>query len=213
MPTVPVLDAKGKAQQQLELSADVFGGPVRVPLLHQAVVRGAGRRGAPAPTTPRGAARSRAAAGSRGSRRAPAAPGRARSARPSGRAAASPSAPRRASTTSRCPPRCAAPALREALAAKIAAGEVVGGGPPRASTEAKTKALTTPAQGARASPRAPTLLVVVGAHATRWTAPRATCRGCRWRRPMHASVYQVLRNDRVRLRAGGAAVAAGGARS
>src|SRR5499433_430683 len=39
MPTVPVLDAKGKAQEQLELSADVFGGAVRVPLLHQSVVR------------------------------------------------------------------------------------------------------------------------------------------------------------------------------
>src|SRR5712692_6347188 len=39
MPSVPVLDATGKAQQQLELSADVFAGPVRVPLLHQAVVK------------------------------------------------------------------------------------------------------------------------------------------------------------------------------
>src|SRR5215471_18904628 len=39
MPTVPVLDAKGKAQEQLELSADVFGGAVRVPLLHQTVVK------------------------------------------------------------------------------------------------------------------------------------------------------------------------------
>src|SRR5437667_7908164 len=39
MPSVPVLDAKGKPQQQLELSGDVFGGPVRIPLLHQAVVK------------------------------------------------------------------------------------------------------------------------------------------------------------------------------
>ena len=39
MPSVPVLDAKGKPQQQLELSADVFAGPVRIPLLHQAVVK------------------------------------------------------------------------------------------------------------------------------------------------------------------------------
>src|SRR5881227_1717695 len=39
MPTVPVLDTKGKAQEQLEMSADVFGGPVRVPLLHQSVVK------------------------------------------------------------------------------------------------------------------------------------------------------------------------------
>src|ERR1700732_5191868 len=48
MPSVPVLDATGKAQQQLELSADVFAGPVRVPLLHQAVVKElAARRAGP----------------------------------------------------------------------------------------------------------------------------------------------------------------------
>ena len=39
MPTVPVLDGPGSARETLELSADVFGGAVRVPLLHQGVVR------------------------------------------------------------------------------------------------------------------------------------------------------------------------------
>src|SRR5213593_1624272 len=39
MPTVPVLDGQGSARETLELSADVFGGAVRVPLLHQGVVR------------------------------------------------------------------------------------------------------------------------------------------------------------------------------
>ena len=39
MPTVQVLDAKGKQAGTLELSADVFGGEIKVPLLHQAVVR------------------------------------------------------------------------------------------------------------------------------------------------------------------------------
>jgi large subunit ribosomal protein L4 len=38
MPTVQVLDAKGKQTGTLELS-DVFGGEVKAPLLHQAVVR------------------------------------------------------------------------------------------------------------------------------------------------------------------------------
>jgi large subunit ribosomal protein L4 len=38
MPTVQVLDAKGKQAGTLELS-DVFGGGVKAPLLHQAVVR------------------------------------------------------------------------------------------------------------------------------------------------------------------------------
>jgi len=39
MPTVQVLDATGKQAGTLELSADVFGGAVKIPLLHQAVVR------------------------------------------------------------------------------------------------------------------------------------------------------------------------------
>src|SRR6266545_3762263 len=39
MPTVPVLDGKGSVSETLELSADVFGGAARVPLLHQSVVR------------------------------------------------------------------------------------------------------------------------------------------------------------------------------
>ena len=39
MPTVKVLDAKGKEKSTLELKAEVFGTDVRVPLLHQAVVR------------------------------------------------------------------------------------------------------------------------------------------------------------------------------
>src|SRR5436190_14901745 len=39
MPTVNVLNASGKPSGTLELNADVFGGEVRVPLLHQAVTR------------------------------------------------------------------------------------------------------------------------------------------------------------------------------
>ncbi len=39
MPTVQVLDAKGKATDSVELKADVFGGEIRGPLLHQAVTR------------------------------------------------------------------------------------------------------------------------------------------------------------------------------
>src|SRR6266540_5797942 len=39
MPTVPVLDAKGKQQESLDLRADVFPEAVRVPLVHQAVVK------------------------------------------------------------------------------------------------------------------------------------------------------------------------------
>jgi large subunit ribosomal protein L4 len=39
MPTVQVLDGKGKQTGTLELRADVFGGEIKGPLLHQAVVR------------------------------------------------------------------------------------------------------------------------------------------------------------------------------
>ena len=39
MPTVQVLDGKGKQSGTLELRPDVFGGEVKGPLLHQAVVR------------------------------------------------------------------------------------------------------------------------------------------------------------------------------
>jgi large subunit ribosomal protein L4 len=39
MPTVQILDAKGKQAGTLELRADVFGLEIKTPLLHQAVVR------------------------------------------------------------------------------------------------------------------------------------------------------------------------------
>jgi large subunit ribosomal protein L4 len=39
MPSLPVLDARGKEAGTLELKGDVFGVEVRTPLLHQAVVR------------------------------------------------------------------------------------------------------------------------------------------------------------------------------
>ena len=39
MPTIQVLDAKGKQAGTLELSDDVFGSAIKIPLLHQAVVR------------------------------------------------------------------------------------------------------------------------------------------------------------------------------
>src|SRR5262249_50095155 len=39
MPTVPMLDASGQPSGTIELSPDVFGVEVRVPLLHQAVTR------------------------------------------------------------------------------------------------------------------------------------------------------------------------------
>jgi large subunit ribosomal protein L4 len=85
-------------------------------------------------------------------------------------------------------------ALREALAAKIASGEVsvvdqFG------VTEAKTKALLSRLKGL-GLPEGPTLLVV----SERTESLDRAARNLPWlsvETPTHASVYQVLRNDRV----------------
>ena len=101
MATVDVLDVSGmKAGDARARRPTLFEATVSVPLMHQVVVAGlaASRR---ARTRPRPAARSAAAARSRGARRAPAAPGRARSARRSGSAAASRTGRTRATTTMR----------------------------------------------------------------------------------------------------------------
>jgi large subunit ribosomal protein L4 len=39
MPSLPILDAAGKSKGTLELAPDVFGGPLKMAALHQAVVR------------------------------------------------------------------------------------------------------------------------------------------------------------------------------
>jgi large subunit ribosomal protein L4 len=193
MPTVPVLDAKGKAQQQLELSADVFAGPVRVPLIHQAVVKelaarragthdtkgrsevsGGGRK----PWKQKGTGRAR-----QGSIRAPQWKGGGKVFGPT---------PRK--YDKKMPTEMRRAALREALAAKIASGEVsvvdqLG------LTEAKTKSLTSRLKGL-GLPAGPTLLVV----SERTTNLDRAARNLPWlsvETPTHASVYQVLRNDRV----------------
>jgi large subunit ribosomal protein L4 len=85
-------------------------------------------------------------------------------------------------------------ALREALAAKIASGEVsvvdqLG------LTEAKTKALMSRLKSL-GLPERPTLLVV----SERTESLDRAARNLPWlsvETPTHASVYQVLRNDRV----------------
>src|SRR5215831_17203773 len=39
MPSVPIVDPSGGSRSTVELSSDVFAGPVRVALVHQGVVR------------------------------------------------------------------------------------------------------------------------------------------------------------------------------
>jgi large subunit ribosomal protein L4 len=193
MPSVPVVDSKGKSQQALELSDDVFGASPRVPLLHQAVVKelaacragthstrgrsqvsGGGRK----PWKQKGTGRAR-----QGSIRATQWKGGGKpfGPRPRKYDKAMPSAMRRA-------------ALREAVAAKLGAGQVsvveaLG------VAEAKTKALTTRLKGLGIDGQ-PTLLVV--AQVT--DALTRAARNVPWlsvELPGHTSVYQVIRNDRL----------------
>ena len=193
MPTVPVLDAKGKAQEQLELSADVFGGPVRGPLLHQSVVKELAARRAGTHDTK---GRSEVSGGGRkpwkqkGTGRARQGSIRATQWKGGGK----PFGPTPRKYDKRMPTEMRRSALRDALAAKIASGEVVvvdrlG------LAEAKTKTLTSRLKEL-GLPQAPILLVV----AERSQGLDRAARNVPWlsvETPMHASVYQVLRNERV----------------
>jgi large subunit ribosomal protein L4 len=193
MPTVPVLDAKGRAQEQLELSADVFGGPVRVPLLHQSVVKELAARRAGTHDTK---GRSEVSGGGRkpwkqkGTGRARQGSIRATQWKGGGK----PFGPTPRKYDKKMPTEMRRSALRDALAAKIASGEVVvvdrlG------LAEAKTKTLTSRLKEL-GMPQAPILLVV----SERSQGLDRAARNVPWlsvETPMHASVYQVLRNERV----------------
>ena len=193
MPTVPVLDAKGKAQEQLELSADVFGGPVRVPLLHQSVVKELAARRAGTHDTK---GRSEVSGGGRkpwkqkGTGRARQGSIRATQWKGGGK----PFGPTPRKYDKKMPTEMRRSALRDALAAKIASGEVVV--VDRLSlAEAKTKTLTSCLKEL-GLPQAPILLVV----SERSQGLDRAARNVPWlsvETPMHASVYQVLRNERV----------------
>jgi len=193
MPTVPVLDAKGKAQEQLELSADVFGGPVRVPLLHQSVVKELAARRAGTHDTK---GRSEVSGGGRkpwkqkGTGRARQGSIRATQWKGGGK----PFGPTPRKYDKRMPTEMRRSALRDALAAKIASGEVMVVDR-LAVTEAKTKTLTSRLKELGLS-QAPILLVV----SERSPGLDRAARNVPWlsvETPMHASVYQVLRNERV----------------
>ena len=190
MPTVPVLG--GSERSTLELS-EVFGGPVRVPLVHQAIVRElADRRtgthdtkgrsevsgGGKKPWKQKGTGRAR-----QGSIRAT-----------QWKGGGKPFGPTPRSYAKRMPTGMRRAALREALAAKIAAGgvsvvEQVG------LTEPRTKVLTSWIREVGIEPGS-TLLVVAERSATLERAAR----NVPWlevETPQHASAYQILRYDRL----------------
>jgi large subunit ribosomal protein L4 len=193
MPTLPVLDGQGRSGESLELSADVFAGPVRVPLIHQSVVREMAARHVGTHDTK---GRSEVSGGGRkpwrqkGTGRARQGSIRATQWKGGGK----PFGPTPRSYDKRMPTQMRRAALREALAAKIAAGEVTvverfGLAEPR------TKALTE-LLGTLGVEMAPTLLVVgefdpVLAQAARnvpWLRVETARR---------TSVYQLMRHSRV----------------
>jgi large subunit ribosomal protein L4 len=193
MPTVPVLDGKGKKQESLDLRADVFPETVRVPLVHQAVVKELAARRAGTHDTK---GRSEVSGGGRkpwkqkGTGRARQGSIRATQWKGGGK----PFGPTPRKYDKRMPTEMRRAALREALAAKIASGEVavVDG---LGVTDGKTKTLMERLKGL-GLPVAPTLLVV----SERTDALGRAARNVPWlavETPAHASVYQVIRHERV----------------
>jgi large subunit ribosomal protein L4 len=189
MPTVPVLDR----QDTLELSAEVFGGPVRVPLLHQCVVREMAARHVGTHDTK---GRSEVSGGGRkpwrqkGTGRARQGSIRATQWKGGGK----PFGPTPRSYDKRMPSEMRRAALREALAAKVAAGEVsvverfeLG--------EPRTKALTGLLEGLGIEV-GPTLLVV-GEPDPVLTRAARNVPWLQIETAAHTSVYQLLRHARV----------------
>jgi len=193
MPSVPIVDGKGKSQQMLDLADDVFGATPRVPLLHQAVVKELASRRAGTHST-RG--RSDVSGGGRkpwkqkGTGRARQGSIRATQWKGGGK----PFGPRPRKYDQKMPSAMRRAALREAVAAKLGAGEVsvvdaLG------LAEAKTKTLTTRLKGLGINGQ-PTLLVV--SEVT--DALTRAARNVPWlsvEPPGHASVYQMIRSERV----------------
>ena len=193
MPSVPVLDGKGKAQGTLELSAEVFGASPRVPLLHQAVVSELAARRVGTHDTK---GRSEVSGGGRKPWRQK---GTGRARQGSIRAVqwkggGKPFGPTPRKYDKRMPAEMRRAALREAIAAKVASGEVSVVDQFEVS-EPKTKALTARLKGLGVLP-GPTLLVV----SERSDVLTRAARNLPWLQvetPSHASVYQVLRNARL----------------
>jgi large subunit ribosomal protein L4 len=193
MASVPVLGGKGKPQETFELSSEVFGATPRVPLLHQAVIRELAARHVGTHDTK---GRSEVSGGGRKPWRQK---GTGRARQGSIRAVqwkggGKPFGPTPHTYTQRMPTEMRRAALREAIAAKVASGELsvvdrldVG--------EPKTKALAARLEGLGVLPE-PTLLVVAERD---HTLDRAA-RNLPWlevETASHTSVYQVLRSRRV----------------
>ncbi|HET6368579.1 MAG TPA: 50S ribosomal protein L4 [Pseudomonadales bacterium] len=193
MPTLPILDAAGKSTGTLELAAEVFGGPVKMPVLHQAVVRELADRRAGTHST---LGRSEVRGGGRkpwrqkGTGRARQGSIRATQWKGGGR----PFGPRPRKYHKDLPTEMRRVALRSALAGKVAADEL-------AVVErmtlgdVKTKTLVASLKGLGAA-GVPTLLVL----AQRSADVERAARNIPWLQvttAAHASAYQLVRHARI----------------
>ena len=193
MPTLPILDAAGKSTGTLELAAEVFGGPVKMPVLHQAVVRELADRRAGTHST---LGRSEVRGGGRkpwrqkGTGRARQGSIRATQWKGGGR----PFGPRPRKYHKDLPTEMRRIALRSALAGKVAADEL-------AVVErmtlgdVKTKTLVASLKGLGAA-GVPTLLVL----AQRNADVERAARNIPWLQvttAAHTSAYQLVRHTRV----------------
>jgi large subunit ribosomal protein L4 len=193
MPDVRVVDESGKPRESLGLRPDVFGVEIRVPLLHQAVTRELAARRAGTHDTK---GRSEVSGGGKkpwrqkGTGRARQGSIRATQWKGGGK----PFGPTPRSYDQDMPRHARREALRAAVAAKIAAGELTV--VDRFDLpEPKTKALVRRIAALGLGP-APTLLVVEALG----TPLERAARNIPWltvETPAHASVYQYLRHSQV----------------
>jgi large subunit ribosomal protein L4 len=193
MPTVQVLDAKGKAAGSLELKADVFGSEIRGPLLHQAVTRELADRRAGTHDTK---GRSEVSGGGRkpwkqkGTGRARQGSTRAVQWKGGGK----PFGPTPRKYTKDMPREMRRQALRAAVAAKIASG-TLSAVETLDVRDGKTKSLVTRLVGLGVAD-APTLIVVRELD----SGLARAARNVPWltvETPAHVSVYQLLHAHRV----------------
>ena len=193
MPSVKVVDAKGKDTGAVELKADVFGVEIRVPLLHQAVVRELADRRAGTHDTK---GRSEVSGGGRkpwkqkGTGRARQGSIRATQWKGGGK----PFGPTPRSYAKALPREMRREALRAAVTARIADGalRVVDGS---VASHGKTKGLVA-ALSAMGVAAEPTLLVT----ATLGKPLARAARNVPWltvEPPTHVSIYQLLRARHV----------------
>jgi len=193
MPSLPILDGSGKSRGTLELADAVFGGAVSVPMVHQAVVRELADRRVGTHST-RG--RSEVSGGGRkpwrqkGTGRARQGSIRATQWKGGGK----PFGPRPRKYDKAMPAEMRRAALRAALAAKVAAGEVtvveqLGLGEPKTKTlVARLKTF-----GAAAGPT----LLVLGERSADVERAASNVPWLEVTTALHTSVYQLVRHDRV----------------